>query len=139
MQGQCHCGAIRGKLLSARQPAQLQVRSCQCTFCVRHGAMTVSDPEGSATLSIVSGALLTYQFATRSGTSLLCGRCGIYAGVILEDGGKLWAVLNVRGLAIPEFANRVAEPVVYDGETAESRIARRKSAWTPAEIVHLQG
>jgi hypothetical protein len=139
MHGQCHCGAIRAKLLTARPPSELQVRSCQCSFCLRHGAMTVSDPEGFATLSIIPAALLTYQFATRSGTSLLCGRCGIYAGVILEDGGKLWAALNVRGLAIPEFANRIAEPVVYDGETAQSRIARRKAAWTPAEIVHLQG
>jgi hypothetical protein len=139
MQGQCHCGAIRAKLLTARPASELQVRSCQCSFCLRHGAMTVSDPKGLATFSIVPAALLTYQFATRSGTSLLCARCGVYAGVILEDGGKLWAVLNVRGLAIPEFANRIAEPVVYDGETPQSRIARRKAAWTPAEIVHVQG
>ena len=39
------------------------------------------------------------------------------------------------GLAIPEFAGRVAEPVVYDGETPDARIARRKQKWTPTEIV----
>jgi hypothetical protein len=54
---------------------------------------------------------------------------------MLEDGGKVWSVLNVRGLAIPEFRGRVAEPVVYDGETPEARIARRKAKWTPTEIV----
>jgi hypothetical protein len=58
----------------------------------------------------------------------------MYAGVILEDGGKVWSVLNVRGLAIPEFKDRVAEPVVYDGEPAQARIARRKAKWTPTEI-----
>ena len=58
----------------------------------------------------------------------------MYAGVILEDGGKVWSVLNVRGLAIPEFTGRVAEPVVYEGETPEARIARRKAKWTPTEI-----
>jgi hypothetical protein len=53
---------------------------------------------------------------------------------MLEDGGKVWSVLNVRGLAIPEFAGRSPEPVVYDGETPEARIARRKQKWTPTEI-----
>jgi len=136
MQGQCHCGALRARFTSARAAAELQARSCQCSFCVRHGSVTVSDPAGRTTFLIDRAALVTYQFATRSGTSLLCGACGIYAGAILEDGGKLWAIVNVRGLAIPEFAGRIGEPVVYDAETPEGRIARRKRAWTPAEIVY---
>jgi len=64
----------------------------------------------------------------------LISACGMYAGVMLEEGGKSWSVLNVRGLAIPEFGGRVPEPVVYDGETPEQRIARRKAKWTPTEI-----
>ena len=136
MQGQCHCGALRARFASARAAAELQVRSCQCSFCVRHGAVTVSDPEGRTTFLIDRAALVTYQFAARTGTSLLCGTCGVYAGAILEDGGKLWSTVNVRGLAIPEFAGRIGEPADYDGETPEGRIARRKRAWTPAEIVY---
>ena len=89
--------------------------------------MTVSDPAGRAIFEIDRSALAKYQFGTRTGTSLICNRCGMYAGVMLEDGGKVWSVLNVRGLAIPEFKERVPEPVVYDGETAEQRIARRKA------------
>ena len=118
-QGTCHCGAIRGTLAATKPAAELQVRACQCSFCTRHGAMTVSDPAGAPRFEIERAALATYQFGTRTGTSLICGRCGMYAGVILEDGGKMWSVLNVRGLAIPEFEGRVAEPVVYDGETPE--------------------
>jgi hypothetical protein len=133
--GTCHCGAIRGTLHATKPVAELQVRSCQCSFCTRHGAMTVSDPAGKATFEIDRAAFAPYQFGTRTGTSLICGRCGMYAGVIVEDGGKTWSALNVRGLAIPEFAGRVAEPVVYDGETPDARIARRKSKWTPTEIV----
>jgi hypothetical protein len=133
-QGQCHCGAIRGTLVASKPAAALQVRACQCGFCTRHGAMTVSDPAGRSTFAIERAALTKYQFGTRTGTSLLCARCGMYAGVILEDGGKAWSVLNVRGLAIPEFKGRVAEPVVYEGEAPEARIARRKAKWTPTEI-----
>jgi hypothetical protein len=134
-QGSCHCGAIRGTLRATKPAAKLQLRSCQCSFCARHGTMTVSDPAGRATFEIERAALSAYQFGTRTGTSLICNRCGMYAGVIVGDGGKVWSVLNVRGLAIPEFKGREAEPVVYDGETPEARIARRKSKWTPTEIV----
>ena len=96
--------------------------------------MTVSDPAGNATFEIERAALTRYQFETRTGTTLLCTRCGMYAGVILEDGGRMWSVINVRGLAFPEFKGRTAEPVVYEGETAEARIARRKQKWTPTEL-----
>jgi hypothetical protein len=139
MRGQCHCGAIGAQLMSAKAPAALQLRSCQCGFCTRHGAMTVTDPEGRATLTVDAGALLSYAFATRSGRILLCGRCGVYAGMILEEGGAAWAVLNARGLAIPEFAGRSGDPVAYEGETGQRRRARRKAMWTPAEIVYVQG
>jgi hypothetical protein len=133
--GSCHCGAIRGTLHASRPAAELQARACQCGFCTRHGAMTVSDPAGRAVLDIERTALTRYQFDTRTGTSLICGRCGMYAGVVLEDGGKVWSAINVRGLAMPEFKDRVAEPVIYEGETAADRIARRKQKWTPTEIV----
>ena len=132
--GTCHCGAIRGTLYATKPAVELQVRSCQCSFCTRHGAMTVSDPVGRATFEIERAALATYQFGTRTGTSLICACCGMYAGVMLEEDGKVWSVLNVRGLAIAEFAGRSPEPVVYDGEKPEQRIARRKAKWTPTEI-----
>ncbi|MGE0852240.1 MAG: hypothetical protein AB7O44_21895 [Hyphomicrobiaceae bacterium] len=136
LSGTCHCGAIRGTLAATKPAAEVQVRACQCGFCTRHGAMTASDPAGKATFEIERAALTRYQFATGTGTSLICARCGMYAGVMLEDGGKVWSVLNVRGLAVPEFKDRKAEVVVYEGETPESRIARRKAKWTPTEIVY---
>jgi hypothetical protein len=113
------------------------VRSCQCSFCVRHGAKTVSDPSGRARFEIDGAALSYYRFETRTGTSLICSRCGAYAGVMIEDGDHVWSVVNARGLAIPEFRDRVGEPKNYDGETPEQRMTRRKSMWTPTEILWL--
>ena len=132
--GTCHCGGIRGTLAASRPAAELQLRSCQCGFCTRHGAITVSDPAGRATFEIDRGALGRYQFETRTGTTLLCARCGMYVGVVLEDEGKTWSVINVRGLAVPEFAGRAGELIVYEGETPAQRIARRKVKWTPTEL-----
>jgi hypothetical protein len=134
LQGQCHCGAIQATLVASKTADALQIRACQCGFCTRHGAMTVSDPEGHATFVMREGQLQAYQFATRTGTSLVCKTCGVYVGVMLKDGDDVWSVMNVRGLAVRELLHRIAEPVSYDNETAEQRIARRKSKWTPTEI-----
>ena len=134
-EGSCHCGAIRATLVTSRPAEELEVRACQCSFCTRHGARTVSDPAGHVRFEIDGAALVWYLFETRTGTSLICNRCGMYAGVIIEDGDNVWSVVNVRGLAIPEFKDHAAEPTVYDGETAEQRIARRKAMWTPTQIV----
>ncbi len=134
--GQCHCGSVRVEFASSKPADEIDVRACQCSFCTRQGAMTISDPEGRATLAIERAALTRYQFGTRSGASLVCGKCGTYAAVVLEDGGRAWSSLNVRGLAIPEFLARTPSPVVYDGETAEARIARRKIKWTPTDITY---
>ena len=57
-----------------------------------------------------------------------------------DGGGELWLCpicINARGLAIPEFRDRVAEPVVYDSETAEQRIERRKQRWTPTDLTFI--
>ena len=133
-QGACHCGAIRATLFASKAAAELQPRACQCGFCTRHGAMTVSDPEGRAVFEIDRAALTKYQFETRSGTTLLCAHCGIYVGVITEAGGKAWSTINVRGMAVSEFSGRTAEPVVYEGETQTTRMARRQTKWTPTEL-----
>jgi hypothetical protein len=133
--GSCHCGAIRATLYATRPASELEVRACQCSFCTRHGAKTVSDPAGRCRFEIDGAALSWYLFETRTGMSLICNRCGMYAGVMIEDDGNVWSVLNARGLAIAEFKDRTAEPRVYDGETPEQRIARRKTTWTPTEIV----
>jgi hypothetical protein len=133
--GTCHCGVIRRTLQTTKPVVELQVRACQCSLGTRHGAMTASDPAGQASFEIHRAGHTEYRFGTRTGTSLICARCGIYAGVILEEGGKTWSGLNVRGLAVAEFRGRQAEPVAYDGQTPEARMARRKARWTPTQIV----
>lgn len=132
--GACHCGAFAVSLAFTKSAPEIQTRSCQCGFCTRQGAITVSDPAGHAVIEVEATRYASYQFATRSATSLICGRCGIYVGAVLEEGMSVWSIANVRGLAIPEFVGRSGEPMVYEHETAAQRIERRKQRWTPTEI-----
>jgi hypothetical protein len=134
LRGACHCGAIRMTLRFTKPAADLQLRSCQCGFCTRQGSITVSDPAGEALISAVPGCLTEYRFATQSGTSLICARCGVYAGAVMEADGGLWSIANVRGLAIPGFEGRAGEAMVYDAESAAERVARRKARWTPTRM-----
>lgn len=133
--GTCHCGAIRMTLSFTTAPEATEVRSCQCGFCTRQGAKTISDPAGRAVIEIDEAIARGYQFASKTATSLICSRCGTYAGAYIEDQGKTWSIANVRGLAIPGFPERTGKAMVYDQETPEQRIARRKARWTPTEIV----
>jgi hypothetical protein len=135
--GSCHCGAIRATFYPSKPVEELQVRACQCSFCLRHGAKTTSDPSGRARFEIDGAQLSWYRFETLTGTSLICARCGAFAGGIIEDGENVWSFVNVRGLAIPEFRDRVGEHRNYDGETPDERIARRRSMWTPTELVWM--
>lgn len=132
--GGCHCGAISATLSFTRPAEEMQVRACQCSFCTRHASLTVSDPRGSAVFEIEASALAAYRFGTRTGTSLVCARCGVYVGVVLVDGQRSWSVANARGLGLPEFKDRVGVQMFYEEETADERVARRKEKWTPTEL-----
>jgi hypothetical protein len=133
--GHCHCGAIRVDLETPRQAADLPLRACQCSFCRRHGAETTSDPAGRLHIEAAPGAANRYRFAGRSSDFLVCAECGVYVAATLETDDGLIAVLNVRGVDLPGFEGREAQPMTYDDETAGERLARRKARWTPAVFV----
>ena len=133
--GGCHCGNVR-VLFETRRPAgELPVRACQCSFCRAHGARTASDPKARLSISIADASRLSrYRFALRTADYLVCARCGVYLAAVLEADGKLFATLNVNVLDERDAFTAAAEPVAYDGETAESRIARRRRQWTPTTL-----
>lgn len=127
--GGCHCGALRFSFASG---APLAPRACQCGFCRRHGARTLSDPQGLATFALGPEAV-RYRFATRTTDYLLCGRCGVYVGAVAEIEGALYATLNLNAFDDPRL-DLAAAPVSYEGETAAAKAARRRERWTPARI-----
>ena len=128
--GSCHCGAIR---VAFESDKPLAPRACQCGFCRRHGARNVSDPDGLATLTLAVEPT-RYRFAGRSTDFLICPRCGIYVGAMARIGGRDLITLNMNAFDDPR-PELVATPVDYDGESAETKVERRRARWTPLRVV----
>ena len=131
-EGGCHCGAIR---LQFETGKPLAPRACQCRFCRRHGARMVSDPDGSATLTL-GPDMRRYRFGTGTTDFLFCGRCGIYVGAVAELESGTFATLNLNAFDEPH-RGLAAVPVSYDGETAADKAERRRRKWTPARLIEV--
>lgn len=127
--GQCHCGAIRFAFETQRP---LAPRACQCGFCRKHGARTVSDPEGSAALALGQGTI-RYRFGSKTTDFLICGRCGVYVGASAELDGRHYVTLNLNAFDDPRL-DLGGAPVSYDGEDAAAKADRRRAKWTPARF-----
>lgn len=134
--GSCHCGTVRYRLTTSIPPADWSVRACQCAFCRAHGAATTSDPEGAIEWSAEGAdAVQRYRFALGTAGFLVCRRCGVYGGAVIETPLGRFGIVNVRLLSPRPDGLPDAEPVSYDGEDESGRIARRERRWTPVTAV----
>jgi hypothetical protein len=135
LRGACHCGQVEVAFETASPVADLPLCACGCSFCRRHGTKAVADPNGRLTISAPPNGLNRYRFGLRTADYLICRTCGAYIAAVISGHGEERATLNVTATAIPGLADRHAEPVDYDRESAEDRRARRLTTWTPSRIV----
>jgi hypothetical protein len=134
--GGCHCGNVEMMFETRRAPEELAVRACACSFCRRHAARTVTDPEGRARIVVRDPAKLSrYRFGLRTADFLVCRECGVYTAALYAEGGAAYVTLNINAFDASDAFTE--EPVVvdYDGEGEAERRARRKAKWTPVELV----
>ena len=131
-EGGCHCGNLAFVFEAWARLETLGLRADQCSFCRAQRARYTSDPNGTMLISVRhADALLRYRFGLRTADFLICGRCGVYIGALMEDGGKSWFTVNVNALRPPPREDFPIAPVDYDAEDVPARIARRKQRWTP--------
>ena len=131
-EGGCHCGNLTVRFETARPPADFSVRSCQCSFCRRHGTRTIADPAGRMHLTVRDPAQLSrYRFGLKTADFLVCRECGVYVGATYHEGGRSWSLVNAPVLAERDLFGQPATPTDHDAETAPARRARRRSSWTP--------
>lgn len=130
--GSCHCGAIGFIYRTAAEPDRWSIRACQCSFCRAHDALSTSDPAGDIVFTASrAGLLQKYRFGLKTADFLLCRRCGVYIGALIEIGSKAFGIINIHALAeVPENLAPIAASS-YDGEDTGGRVARREQRWTP--------
>ncbi|MGF1543728.1 MAG: aldehyde-activating protein [Parvularculaceae bacterium] len=132
--GACHCGDVKATITTLKPPSALGVRTCQCSFCRRHGAVNVSDPDGLTEIACDERRVERYRFALETADFVICRRCGVYVAAVVGSGDNVRSTLNVAGLAIAAFTGVEERPIDYDAETTDVRTARRSTRWTPTRF-----
>ena len=135
LRGGCHCGKVQAALATARDPATLQPRACDCSFCRKHGAAWISDNEGELLVSAnADDALREYRQGSGNARFLLCGDCGVLVAVLHDSGGVLRGAMNA-GSVEGDVAFDVATAVSPQKLSAEEKTARWQQLWTPAVVI----
>ena len=128
--GTCHCRNISFTLTWEPDPAEIPVRGCTCSFCLKHGGVWTSNPKGILRIAVEHPALVSrYAFETRTAEFQVCARCGIVPVATSRIDDNLYAVVNVNtfeGVA-PSLLHRASAS--FDGEGQASRLDRRKRNW----------
>lgn len=133
--GGCHCGNIALEFESAIDPAQIEVRACQCAFCRKHNSRAVTDPAGRVAIRVADAAeLQRYMFGLRTAAYLVCRRCGVYVAAVTAGEPGLRAIAIVNALDDHRRFTRAPLAVDYDAEDRGARVERRRARWTPATL-----
>lgn len=128
--GSCHCGNISFKLDWLPEPVEIPARACTCSFCIKHGGVWTSCRTGSLAVTVRNPAAVSrYGFGTRTAEFHVCSVCGIVPVVTSLIDGNLYAVVSVNAFENFDRSRLSQSPTSFDGETGETRLARRARHW----------
>ena len=130
--GSCHCGNIRYVFHWPGAGGSIPVRSCGCSFCVKHQGAWTSHPDGRVQLSFDDSTLVhRYRFGTETADFHICAKCGVAPIATSEIDGSAYAVVNVNCFDDVERAELDASVSDFEGEAADERLSRRQRNWSP--------
>lgn len=127
MRGGCHCGRIVFGFSSTVPPEKFSPRACDCSFCRKHGALYVSDPNGSLVIDIKqTNALGEYRFGHGLAKFLFCRHCGVFVAVLFETQGRILGSVNSRcfGGDVSFGDSQTVSPQKLDAEQKKERWAK---------------
>lgn len=128
--GKCHCANISFSLTWEPDPDEIPARACDCSFCTKHGGVWTSNLRGVLEVVVKEPSLVSkYTFGTRTAEFHICTRCGIVPVVTSQIDDHLYAVVSVNAFEGVDQSILHRAPASFDGEGAESRLARRKRNW----------
>jgi len=99
LKGGCHCGKIKIVFETIICPEDLTPRACDCSFCLKHGASYVSDPEGSLSIEVKGlDTVSEYHQGSETARFLLCRYCGVLVAVVFDDEIGSYGAVNSRSI-----------------------------------------
>jgi len=109
--GGCHCGAVRYDA----NVDLINVISCNCSICIKRGALFSFVPGHEFELKTGADHLADYQFAQKKIHHLFCSKCGVssFARGVAPDGSEVIAI-NVRCLDDIDLDDLRPQP--FDGK-----------------------
>ncbi len=132
IEGGCHCGNIRFTLFWPGAGESIPVRACGCSFCVKHGGTYTSHPGARVDVRIADPAAVErYRFGTGTADFHICRACGVVPVITGEMEGKLYCVVNVNTFEGFDPAQFIRSDADFEGESLETRLARRRRNWIP--------
>jgi len=127
--GGCHCGNIRVQAQLTRTAAAYHPRACDCSFCRKHGAAWLSDPQGTLHIALRDERDVS-RYRQGSGTAelLLCRRCGVLVAALLSEDAGRYAAVNSCALegGVPFGAPQAVSPQSLSGG---EKVKRWQTLW----------
>lgn len=137
--GGCHCGNVRVEFATAIHPADFNPRACDCTFCRKHSASYISDPDGSLSIAVKrQDTISEYRQGSENATFLLCRDCGVLVAVVFDDDGRRFGAVNSRCLEGDALFGPL-QTVSPQRLTAEEKKRRWATLWTPRVKLTVSG
>jgi hypothetical protein len=137
--GKCHCGNVAFVLDWPGAPSEIVARECSCSFCIKHGGVWTSNRDARLSATLQYAALVSkYAFGTGTATFYVCTRCGVVPIVTSEIANHLYAVVNVNTFENSDSLHLRRQPVSFDVEEQQSRLARRERNWI-ADVRIVEG
>jgi hypothetical protein len=128
----CHFGNIRLTLDWPELQGPIPVRACGCSHCRKHRGVWTSHRNGRFRLSIADESRVTrYRFGTKTADFHVCSSCGVVPIVTCVLEGARYAVINVNTFDDRDGFELIEAATDFEGETTETRLARRRRNWTP--------
>ena len=139
LNGSCHCGRLSLRFETAIAPADYHPRACDCSFCVKHDAAYISDPQGALAFRVKGeDALSRYRQGSGAVECLICRDCGVYVGAIFEDAGQTIGTVNARCIdGDVAFGERRTVSPQQLGR--DEKVGRWQEIWTPVTGVEITG
>lgn len=82
--------------------------------------------------------LQRYRFALQTADFLICRRCGVYIGAVIDTARGAFGIINLHALDAPPSDGAVAQAISYEGESVTDREDRRCRRWTPVTAFHYR-